>query len=38
MLPEAVQGLVDLYEGWGRKDQSDAWRWKLPPPVKSPDS
>jgi serine/threonine protein kinase len=38
MLREAVQGLVDLYEGWGRTDQADAWRRKLPPPDKAPGS
>jgi thioredoxin-like negative regulator of GroEL len=26
---EALQGLVQLYDGWGKKDQATEWRQKL---------
>ena len=29
-LTEALERLVKLYEAWGKKDQADEWRKKLP--------
>ena len=31
-LAEAAERVVRLYEAWGKKDEADAWRKKLPAP------
>jgi hypothetical protein len=35
-LPEALERLVQLYDAWGKKDQADEWRKRLPPELLPP--